>query len=301
MAHTIMGHTLLNGGEFNKARVHYDKAIAIYDPHEHRPLAIRFGQDIQVAILSYRSLALWLLGFPGAALKDAENAVKYARELGQAASLMFVLYVTNILFILCGNYSVATAQAEELFLIADEKGALLWKARGMMFEGCVLASTGKSPEAIEKLTAGGNGYRSTGATTFMTWFQSYLTRAHVDLGQFDDARRCVADMMTAVQTTKESWCEADLHRIAGGIALKSPKADAAKAEACFERALAVARQQQAKSWELRAAISMARLWRDQGKQRQAHDLLAPVYGWFTEGFDTPDLKETKGLLDDLAS
>ena len=107
--------------------------------------------------------------------------------------------------------------------------------------------------------------------------------------------------MTAVETTKESWCEADIHRIAGEIALMSPEPDAAKAEAYFERALAVARAQQAKSWELRAAMSLARLWRDQGKRDEARDLLAPVYGWFTEGFDTLDLKEAKALLDALAT
>ena len=106
--------------------------------------------------------------------------------------------------------------------------------------------------------------------------------------------------MTAVETTKERWCEAEVNRIAGEIALKSPEPDAAKAEAYFERALAVARQQQAKSWELRAAMSMARLWRDQGKRDEARELLAPVYGWFTEGFDTLDLKEAKALLDELA-
>jgi predicted ATPase len=178
-----------------------------------------------------RSLALWLLGFPEAALKDAENSVKYGRETGQAASLMFVLYVTDILHILCGNYSVATAQAQDLFLVADEKGALLWKASGMMFEGCVLASTGKSSEAIERLTAGSIGYQSTGATTFLTWFLSYLTRAYAELGRFNDAWRRIGEMMTAVQTTKESWWEADLHRIAGEVALKSPETDAAKAEA----------------------------------------------------------------------
>jgi class 3 adenylate cyclase/predicted ATPase len=301
MAHAIIGHTSLNGGDFNKAREHYDKGIALYDPSEHRPLATRFGQDIRVAILSYRSLALWLLGFPEAALKDAENSVKYGRETGQAASLMFVLYVTDILHILCGNYSVATAQAQELFLVADEKGALLWKASGMMFEGCVLASTGKSSEAIERLTAGSIGYQSTGATTFLTWFLSYLIRAYLELGQFNDAWRRIGEMMTAVQTTKESWWEADLHRIAGEVALKSPEPDAAKAEAYFERALAVARQQQAKSWELRASMSLARLWRDQGKVQQARELLAPVYGWFTEGFDTRDLKEAKGLLEELVA
>jgi predicted ATPase len=115
------------------------------------------------------------------------------------------------------------------------------------------------------------------------------------LGQW----RCIGEAMTAVESTKESWCEADIHRIAGEIALKSPKLDAAKAEAYFERALAVARQQQAKSWELRAAMSKARLWRDQGKRQEARELLAPVYGWFTEGFDTLDLKEAKALLEEL--
>ena len=107
-------------------------------------------------------------------------------------------------------------------------------------------------------------------------------------------------MITAVETTNERWFEADVYRIAGNIALKTPKPDAAKAEAYFERALAVARKQQAKSWELRAAMSMARLWRDQGKRDEARALLAPVYGWFTEGFDTRDLKEAKSLLDELA-
>ena len=124
--------------------------------------------------------------------------------------------------------------------------------------------------------------------------------ACAELGKFDDAWRCISEAMTAAETTKEKWFEAEINRIAGEIALKSPEPDAAKAEAYFERALAVARKQQAKSWELRAAMSMARLWRDQGKPQQARDLLAPVYGWFTEGFDTLDLKEAKALLEELA-
>ena len=132
-------------------------------------------------------------------------------------------------------------------------------------------------------------------------YLSYLARAHAELGQFDDAWRCIREAMTAVETTKETWFEAEVHRIAGEIALMSPEPDVAKAEAYFERALAVARTQQAKSWELRAATSLARLWRDQGKRAEAHELLAPVYGWFTEGFDTLDLKEAKALLDALTS
>jgi predicted ATPase len=126
-----------------------------------------------------------------------------------------------------------------------------------------------------------------------------LARAYADLGQFDDACRCIGEALTTLQTTKERWFEAEANRIAGEIALKSPQPVAAKAEAYFKRALAIAHQQQAKSWELRAAMSMARLWRDQGKRDEARNLLAPVYGWFTEGFDTLDLKEAKILLDEL--
>jgi predicted ATPase len=128
-----------------------------------------------------------------------------------------------------------------------------------------------------------------------------LTRAYAELGQFDDAWRCIGEAMTAVETTKERWCEAEINRMTGEIAFTSPKPDAAKAEAHFERALSVARAQQAKSWELRASMSLARLWRDQGKPQQARELLAPVYGWFTEGFETRDLKEAKALLEELAA
>ena len=132
------------------------------------------------------------------------------------------------------------------------------------------------------------------------FYSCCLARAHADLGQFDDARRCIDEAITAVETAKEKWFEAEVYRIAGEIALKPPEPDAEKAEAYFERSLAVAREQQAKSWELCAAMSMARLWRNQGKRNQARELLAPVYGWFSEGFDTRDLKEAKGLLGMLA-
>jgi predicted ATPase len=130
---------------------------------------------------------------------------------------------------------------------------------------------------------------------------SYLARGYANLGRYDDAWHCIAEGLTVAEKTKESWCEAEVHRIGGEIALMSPEPDAAKAEAYFESALAVARKQQAKSWELRAAMSMARLWRDQGKRDEARALLAPIYGWFTEGFDTLDLREAKALLDELAS
>jgi predicted ATPase len=127
-----------------------------------------------------------------------------------------------------------------------------------------------------------------------------LGTAYAQLRRFDDAWRCIIEAVTAVETTKERWSEAEVHRIGGEIAVMLPEADTAKAEAYFNRALTIARQQQAKSWELRAAMSMARLWRDQGKRNEARELLAPVYSWFTEGFDTLDLKEAKALLDELS-
>jgi len=150
------------------------------------------------------------------------------------------------------------------------------------------------------ITSGLAASRSIGVTLFAPLHVSYLAAAHADLGQFDEAWRCMAEAMSMVETAKERWCEAEVHRTAGEIALISPELGAAKAEAYFERSLEIAREQQAKSWELRAAMSMARLWRDQGKRDQARELLAPIYGWFTEGFDTLDLKQAKALLDQLS-
>jgi predicted ATPase len=299
VAHRLMGTSLMSTGEIAPARAHYDQALALYDPAAHRPLATRFGQDVGVAILCYRSRDLWLLGYPDAARKDTEHALNDAREIGQAGTLMYALGHLPLTHTLSGNNAAATAQSNQLIALADEKGALLWQAAGMMDHGCVLASTGKAAEAVPMITSGITAFRSTGATLWMPWHLSHLARAHAELGQFDDAWRCIGEGIAAIETTKETWVEAEVQRIAGEIALKSPQPDATKAQTYFERALAVARQQQAKSWELRAAMSMARLKRDQGKRDAARDLLAPVYGWFTEGFDTLDLKDAKALLDEL--
>ena len=299
LGHRLMGTSLMCTGALAESRAHYDQAIAIYEPAEHRALATRFGQDVRVAALSYRSWALWLLGFPEAAGRGAEQALKEAREIGQAATLMYALFHTSFTHICCGNYAAASAEANELVPLADERGSLFWGSLGMLVQGCVLALTGKVSDAVHVITSGMIARRSTAATAFEPFCLSYLAGAHAELDNFDDALSCIREAMTKVETTKESWFEAEIKRMAGEIALLLPDPDATKAEEYFEHALAVARQQQAKSWELRAAVSMARLWSDQGKRQQAHDLLAPVYGWFTEGFDTLDLKQAKVLLEKL--
>jgi predicted ATPase len=257
--------------------------------------------DAIPAILSFRSRALCILGYPEAALADAEHALNNAREIGHATTLMYALYLASLTDFLCGRYGAVEALVHELVALADEKGALLWKAFGMLNQGKLFSLTGKAADAIQMIASGLIAFRSTGSTFYVLTYLSSLASAYAELGKFDDAWRCIDEAMTAVEKTNQRWCEADILRVAGEIALMSPGPDAAKAETYFERALAVARAQQAKSWELRAATSMARLWRDQGKRDAARDLLAPVYRWFTEGFDTLDLKEAKTLLDALAS
>jgi predicted ATPase len=298
-----MGVSLVHTGEIVNGAKHYDQALALFDYAEHRPLASRFGMDIGVVALDFRSWARWLLGYPGAALTDTNNALddaRASRAIGQTATLMHALLNGSLTQILCGNYAIANAETDELAAVADEKVALMWRALGMSTRGCVLFLSGKPSDAVHMLTSGITALRSTGATLWTPLHLSHLTRAYAELDQFDYAWRCIDEAMTVIETTKERWYEAEVHRTAGEIALMSPEPDAAKAETYFDRALAVARSQQAKSLELRAAISIARLWRDRGRRDEARELLAPVYGWFTEGFDTLDLKQAKTLLDELA-
>jgi class 3 adenylate cyclase/predicted ATPase len=300
LGHRLMGLSLLHTGDIAGGRTHLDRAITLYDFAEHRLLATRFGQDIGAATLCWKSLAYWLLGHPQAALADTEQALKVAREIGHSATLMYVLNFSAWTHILCGNYAAANALVDEFNALKDQTGSMFWAAWGMMQQGCILALTDKASDAVHTIDSGVTAMRSTGTTMWMPLWLSYLTKAKAEIGQFDDARRCIGEAMAAVETAKERWCEAEVNRIAGEIELLSPEPDLAKAEACFERALAVAREQQAKSWELRAAISMARLWRDQGRRPQARNLLAPVYGWFSEGLDTCDLTQAKAMLDELA-
>jgi predicted ATPase len=301
MAHRLMGLSLLHTGDVVDGRAHLDRAMTLYDPAEHRPLATRFGQDVGAATLCWKSLAFWLLGYPQAALADTEHALVVAREIGHSATMMYVLNFSAWTHIHCGNYATTNALVDEFSALKDQTGSVFWGAWGMMQRGCLLALTGKASDAVQTITCGVTAMQSTGTTMWIPFWLSYLARANAEIGQPDDARRCIGEAMAAVETAKERWCEAEVNRIAGEIALLSPEPDVAKAETYFERALAVARKQQAKSWELRAAMSMARLWRDQGKRDEARDLLAHVYGWFTEGFDTLDLKEAKALLDALGS
>jgi predicted ATPase len=299
IAHRIMGTSLMIAGEIARGRAHLDRAIAVYDPTDHRALATRFGLDTRVAVLCFRSWALWLLGYPEAALADVDQAVEAARGSGQAATLMFAMVYCLWPCAWTGNDVAAEGLAREAIALAEETGASNWKGLSVALLGCVLTLRGSAAEAIDVIASGLADRRATGSTVRQPSIFSYLARAHADLGQFDEAWHWIGEAMARVESTKEKWAEAEIHRVAGEIALRSPVPDAAQAEAYFTTALAIARRQQAKSWELRIATSYARLMRDQGRVGEAHDLLAPVYAWFTEGFGTKDLKEAKALLDEL--
>jgi predicted ATPase len=201
----------------------------------------------------------------------------------------------------CKGHHAERKLTEELLALAEEKHAPFFAALGTMQRGVVLAVTGDTEAAVPMIDAGISQYRSTNSTWLTPWYLTRLAEAKAKLGHCDDAWQRIFEAFEEMEKGGEVQHQAEINRVAGEIALLSPEIDVAKAERYFEKALAVARQQQAKSWELRAAMSLARLWRDQGKPQQARELLAPVYGWFTEGFDTLDLKEAKALLEELAA
>jgi predicted ATPase len=301
VGHRLMGISLMTTGDILGGLPHFNRAITLYEPAKHRSLAGRFAVDAAVSSLCFKSWALWLLGYPDAALASATDALRDGREIAQAPTLMYALFYVMLPRIWCGDQANAKAHANELVVLADEKGTAFWKADGIRAQGYVLADAGKAADAIQTITSALVEWRATGSTLRVPTDLSYLADAQSTLRQFEQARRHIGEAIKTVETTDERWYEAEISRLAGEIEVKSSEANVVAAERYFERALAVARQQQAKSWELRAAMSLARLWRDQGEVQRARELLAPVYGWFTEGFDTRDLKDAKALLEQLAA
>jgi predicted ATPase len=292
----LVGTSLLMTGDIEGGRARLDRGIEFRDPMEQNPY---IGTDAKVVMLSFRSVALWLLGYPKAAHADTDQALSRAREITPVGTLMHTLSWTIFVRVLCGHYATARALVEELVALANEKDTSFWRAWGMMNKGWLVGLTGKASDAVQVMSSGIAAWRATDATMCVPFYSSSLAMAYAQLGQFEDAQRTMRDAITSTEKTKGRWFEAEVHRIAGEIALRSPRLGAAEAAVHFQHALSVARDQKAKSWELRAAMSLARLWRDQGERDDARELLAPVYGWFSEGFETLDLREANVLLNTL--
>jgi TOMM system kinase/cyclase fusion protein len=297
-AHYALGAPLFFLGRFSQARTHFERSQALYNPAQHRALAFLYGQDRQVVSLSFMAVALWYLGYPDQALARITEAVILADELAHPFSLAFALCYAARLHESRREEATAQQRAAALVTLCTEQEFPYWWAEGRMLEGWVLGEQGHTEAGISQLCEGLDAYRATGAEVDRPYFLALLAEAYRKAGQAEAGLRVLTEGLAAVHTTEERDHAAELYRLKGEL-FRQKANRAAESEACFQQALAIARRQQAKSLELRAATSLARLWQQQDKCAEARELLAPVYGWFTEGFDTADLQEARALLEEL--
>jgi predicted ATPase len=286
-------------GEVASAYKHLAQGLALYDPQQHRASTLLYGEDAGVTCRSHVSWALWFLGYPDQGLAQSHEAVTLAQRRAHPFNLGFVLSRAAMFHQFRREWQTCQEHAAAAILLAQEQGFPQLRALGSTLRGWALAHQGQAQEGITQITQGLTAGRVTGAEILRPWFLSLLAEAHGTLGQPETGLTVLAEALTLVDTTDERWYESELYRLKGALLLQRSLDNQAEAEACFHQAISIARSQQAKSWELRIATSLARLWQQQGKRQEAHNLLAPVYNWFTEGFDTADLKDAKTLLDAL--
>jgi class 3 adenylate cyclase/predicted ATPase len=297
--HTV-GEGLLHRGEFTQARAHAEQGIALYDPQQHRSYLFSYGNDSGVACRCCAALALWVLGYPDQALERSGAALTLAQELAHPFSLTFALYEAALLHQFRRETPLTLELAEKAMRVSTEQGFASWLAPGTIVRGWALAQRGQGEEGIAQMRQGLAAYLAMGAELGRPRQLAMLAEAYGRVGQTAEGLAVLAEALTAVHKTGEQFYEAELDRLKGELLLQQPAGSGDEAETCFRQALDVAHRQQAKSWELRAAMSLSRLWRQQGRRDEARELLAPVYGWFTEGFDTADLQEAQALLEALA-
>ena len=299
-AYRALGATLFYMGEPAAARRHLTQGITLYDPQQHRAEAFLYGEDVGVICHIFAAYALWYLGSPDQGLARSQEAVILAQHVAHPFSLSFVLSHAAMFHQFRREVRAAQERAEAAISLATAQGFPQWMAFGAMLLGWALAHQRQAKEGIEQMHQGLKAFRATGGEILRPYFLALLAEAHGTLGEPEAGLTVLAEALTLVDTTGEHWYEPELYRLKGELLLQLSSDNQAEAETCFHQAMAIAQNQQAKSLELRAATSLARLWQQQGKRQEAHDLLAPVYHWFTEGFDTADLQDAKALLDELA-
>jgi adenylate cyclase len=291
-------------GDLVSAREHAERGIALYDAQQHRSHAFFYVLDPGVVCFSIGAWALWVLGYPDQALKRSHEALTLARELSHPLSLAFALTFAALFRQLCREGGLAREQAEALRTLSTEQGFPQWLAMGTILWGWALAEQGE--EGITHIRQGLAAHRATGAELQRPYFLTLLAEAYGKGGQAEEGLRVLAEALAQMDRTGDRWYEAELYRLKGELTLSQTSVPGLassgqkEAEECFWKALEIARRQSAQSLELRAATSLARLWQQQEKQKEAHKLLSEIYHWFTEGFDTKDLQEAKALLDELA-
>ena len=300
VAHYALGFTWLCLGALSAARPHLEECIARYMPDQRRASVFRMGQNPGVVCRAYAAWTLWLLGYPDQALAHILEALTLAYELLHPVSLAWARCLAAFVYQVHRNVLAVHEQAEAAVVLSTEHGFPLWAAHGTSLRGWVLAVQGQSEEGMVQVRQGIASWRATGAVLIVPYLYTLLAEVSAHLGHTEDGLQALAEAHTLVEQHEERWWEAEVYRLRGVLLLRQDVAQQAEAETWLQRALDVARRQQAKSLELRAAMSLARLWQRQGKRTEAYELLALVYNWFTEGFDTADLQEAKALLEHLS-
>ena len=298
-AHHTLWPTLLFLGDLPRARVHIERGMALYDPQQHRSLAFLYGHDPGVCCRGVAALTLWLLGYPEQALQQSHEALTLVHELAHPHSLAVALDHAAWLHLFRREGQVVQERAEAITTLSTDQGFAQWFASGTIRRGWALAEWGQREEGIAQMRQGLATLQGMNSQRARTHYLALLAEAYGRGREAETGLSVLAEALTTTRQNGEGYYKAELYRLQGTLLLRQTVPDAAHAEACFQQALTIARCQQAKSWELRAAMSLARVWQQQGKRAAAYELLAPLYGWFTEGFDTADLQEAKVLLEEL--
>jgi predicted ATPase len=300
LAHLTLSGPLFHLGELTRCRTHLEQGMALYDAQRHHALAFRYGIDPGVYFLAHGPCTLWLLGFPEQARTSVREALTLARQLAHPFSLAFARHWAAIIHQWRREAPAAREQAEASMAFSREQGFALWVPGGTVLRGWALSAQGQVEEGIAQMRQGLTAWQATGAEVDRPYYLALLAEGYGKAGQAEAGLHVLAEALAVMEAIEDRYYTAELYRLQGELLLARAVEQPTEAETCFHHALDVARQQQAKSWELRAAMSLSRLWQRQGKRAEARELLTPIYGWFTEGFDTVDLQEAKALLVALA-
>ncbi len=317
-AHRALSNTVYFLGELTSARSHLEQIISLYESHQDHSVALFYVIDPAVSGLSYIAWTLWLLGYPDQSLKRSQEAISLARKLAHPFSFGTAQIFVPVLYQFRQEWKIVQEMAEEGIAFTTERGFTSLLPWGIAFRGWAVSEQGQREEGIAQIRQGMAAWRATGAEVGCTHFLALLVEVYGKAGQIKDGINVLGEALALVEKTGERFYEAELYRLKGMLALQQFNVQGSKfkvedtsqaevrspeseAEECFRKAIEIACTQHAKSWELRAATSLARLWQQQGKQHEAHKLLSEVYNWFTEGFDTKDLQEAKALLSSLES
>jgi adenylate cyclase len=299
-AHQALGQALYHSGNFAAALTHLEQARGGLDIKSHLSPSLRYAIAPRLLCMATLAQLLWCLGYPNQALQLSREAVGSARKLSHLHSLTYSMYCAIRLHLLRGEALEADGLTRIALAVSTKHGFTLWTALITFLHGWSLCEQGQVVDGVARMRTGFEDALATGHKTSRPMYCALLAEAYGKIGQLEEASRMLVDALDAIEGGGQRYYEAETYRFKGELHLREANSDVEQAVACFQRAVDVARRQQAKSWELRAAMSLARLWADHGRRADAHDLLAPVYGWFTEGFETRDLKDAKALLDALS-